>query len=263
MNKIILLISLSLLIILGCEPEFDNVIDVNNSNYQVLLVAPTGDITYVVGDSVITVKIDFTSQSEVDLVTFDIVGSDGKLLNSSPVRMFDNGKPENGDDVSGDNKFAEKFSLRQTDPVGKYTINFYVEENGNRDKVALANFNYDNGQTNVAPVISNDIIEPDTVVANDTVVILNSVMVLDPNGLNDVEQVYFIVNRPDSSTALLDLFDDGDLETNGDSTAGDGIYSRLISVNQNNTKGTYRFDFQARDRGGLLSNTISHFVVIQ
>ena len=30
-----------------------------------------------------------------------------------------------------------------------------------------------------------------------------------------------------------------------------------------NDKGTYRFEFQAIDRGGKLSNIIDHFVLIQ
>jgi len=43
----------------------------------------------------------------------------------------------------------------------------------------------------------------------------------------------------------------------------DGIYSRKIEVNQTNEKGTYRFEFQARDRSGEISDIINHFVLIQ
>ena len=81
---------------------------------------------------------------------------------------------------------------------------------------------------------------------------------------DDILEVYFIVYRPDGTTNgnKIQLFDDGDSE-NGDVTAGDGIYSRLIQVDQSNQKGTYRFDFQAEDRLGALSNIVNHIVLIQ
>ena len=71
--------------------------------------------------------------------------------------------------------------------------------------------------------------------------------------------------RPDGSTsgAKLLLFDDGNIEDHGDLFAGDGIYSRLIQINETNAKGTYRFEFQAEDRSGEFSNIINHFVLIQ
>ena len=88
---------------------------------------------------------------------------------------------------------------------------------------------------------------------------------MDSNGVNDIKEVYYIVYKPDGSTsgAKLLLFDDGNIEDHGDLVAGDGIYSRLIQINETNDKGTYRFEFQAEDRSGDLSNIINHFVLIQ
>ena len=87
---------------------------------------------------------------------------------------------------------------------------------------------------------------------------------MDPNGTSDILEVFFIVYRPDGTTNgnRIQLFDDGN-SSNGDVTAGDGIYSRLIQVDQTNQKGTYRFEFQAEDRSGALSNIINHYVLIQ
>ena len=59
------------------------------------------------------------------------------------------------------------------------------------------------------------------------------------------------------------MFDDGNIDDSGDETAGDGIFSRIIKVDQTNAKGTYHFEFTAKDRGGLLSNTINYSVLIQ
>jgi hypothetical protein len=80
-----------------------------------------------------------------------------------------------------------------------------------------------------------------------------------------MESVYFVVFRPDgtSNNIKVDLFDSGNITAHGDQTQGDGIYSLKIQVDQNNMKGTYRFEFQARDRGKKLSNIINHFVLIQ
>ena len=88
---------------------------------------------------------------------------------------------------------------------------------------------------------------------------------MDPNGANDILEVYFKVYKPDGTTNDIKvfLFDDGNTQENGDLIAGDGIYSRLILVDQSNDKGTYRFEFQAKDRSGELSNIINHFVLVQ
>jgi hypothetical protein len=59
------------------------------------------------------------------------------------------------------------------------------------------------------------------------------------------------------------LYDDGNTTLHGDLVAGDGIYSLLIQVIPSNEKGTYRFEFQAKDRSGALSNIINHSVLIQ
>jgi hypothetical protein len=59
------------------------------------------------------------------------------------------------------------------------------------------------------------------------------------------------------------MFDDGNLTEHGDLTSGDGIYSLLIQITSANDKGTYRLEFQARDRGGKLSNIINHSLLIQ
>ena len=59
------------------------------------------------------------------------------------------------------------------------------------------------------------------------------------------------------------MFDDGNLALHGDQVAGDGIYSLLIQISSTNDKGTYRLEFQAKDRGGKLSNIINHNLLIQ
>ena len=245
------------LLIWGCEKTYDNLIDTSTENYQVSSIAGIKDTVdlKVPGDSLLPLRLIFTPQSEVTKAYFDIYASDNSRLNASPVEM---------QEVT-ENIFENQFILKRENPIGNYTVRFSAEGfEGNAKQVALATFYFKNGQGNLPPVISNTIIDPDTVVVNQPTVILTSVQASDPNGLNDILEVYFVVYRPDGSSnnSRVFLYDDGTSE-NGDLTAGDGIFSRLIQVDQSNQKGTYRFEFRAKDRIGDLSNLINHFVLIQ
>jgi len=197
----------------------------------------------------------FSSGSFVSDAYFDIYFSDNSKVNSSPVEMQE----------IFDNTYSAQYFLGRANPIGNYTVRFSaIGIEGTAKQVALGSFQFNNGQENLPPEISNTFIDPDTAVVNDTTIIFTSVEAMDPNGASDILEVYFIVYRPDGTTnnSKVLLFDDGKPE-NGDVLAGDGIYSRLIQVNQNNQKGTYRFEFRAKDRLGDLSNILNHFVLIQ
>jgi hypothetical protein len=248
----------------GCEKSFDDVVDVNRTSYQVTSLNSFNSFRYVEGDSVLTIFLYLSSSKDIAQVFCNVIASDDSKLNSDPVLLSDNG--QNGDATAGDNKFTGLFPMSRFYPVGIYTINYFVtDNNGSTKQVALHQFTYDNGQANVAPVISNAFIDPDTIVVTDTTYIQTSIQVSDGNGLNDVESVYFIVYKPDGTTNNFKtvMLDDGNLDVNGDETAGDGIFSRVIQVNQSNDKGIYRFEFTAEDRGGLISNIINYSVLIQ
>jgi len=242
----------------GCDKTFENVIDVARENYQVTTVAGIKDTIDLKNpsDSLLNLRLIFIPESEVNSVYFDLIDPDDFPLSSSPIEMI------NTSSVI----FENQFILIPEYPNGKYTVQFSVTGfNGENNIVALSSFQFNNGQDNLPPVISNTVIDPDTVVVTDTTIIYTSVEAMDSNGVSDLKEVYYIVYRPDGSTsgAKLLLFDDGNIVENGDLVAGDGIYSRLIQVNETNDKGTYRFEFQAEDRSGELSNIINHFVLIQ
>ena len=246
------------LLIWGCEKTYDNLIDTSTENYQLTSVIGLKDTVDLKepGDSLLSLRLIFTPQSEINKVYFDIYASDNSTLNAEPVEM---------QEVSN-NIYEEQFILEREYPIGDYNVKFSVTgfDDVNR-QVATGSFFFNNGQDNVAPVIANTFIDPDTVVVNIPTVLFTSVDATDPNGASDISEVYFVVHRPDgtSNNSKVFLFDDGNITEHGDQVAGDGTYSLLIQVDQSNQKGTYRFEFRAKDRIGDLSNIINHFVLIQ
>jgi hypothetical protein len=253
------------LLMWGCEKTYDGLIDSKTDNYQVSSIAGIKDTVDLKNppDSLLNLRLLFTQSSQVFKAYFDIYSSDNSRLNTEPVEM----------DEILENVFENQFILKREYPIGNYTIRFSAEGfDGKLKQVALTTFYFLNGQDNLPPVISNSVIEPDTVIVNDTTVIFTSIEAMDPNGKSDLLEVYFKVYKPDGSTNNFKwlLLDDGSCcplppfnQVSGDVTANDGIYSRKIEVNQGNDKGTYRFEFQARDRSGEISNIINHFVLIQ
>lgn len=247
----------------GCEKDFDEIIDVNSDNFQLRRIDGIKDTVDLKNpsDSLLNLRVIFNTGSEVSKVYFEIQASDDNIIVSSEMIP------------AGVDTFENVFIFRSNYPIGNYKIRFSASGfNGVRKQVAVANFYFNNGQDNVAPLVSNSIIEPDTVVVNTPTTIFTSIEADDLNGANDIAEVYFIVYRPDSTTNgnKISMHDDGSCcpippttQTSGDVTENDGIFSRIIIVDQSNMKGLYRFEFQAKDRSGFLSNIINHFVLIQ
>ena len=265
--KILTILSFNLIITLfwGCEKEFDNVIENQNASYQVISVVVKDSLQYPI-DSTATFKIEFNASDGIKNVGFDIYSPENEKINSPTLYLLDNGNPANGDADANDDIYSAKISLDSNSLNGNYELKYFVTDDFNIIKqVATSKYYFNNGKSNVAPVISDDVINPDTLAVTDTVVIYTGIRATDENGSNDIQKVYFVVYKPDGTTnnSQLELYDDGDFLNHGDLIAGDGIYSKIISVNQNNDKGSYRFEFQAKDRSNKLSNTINHTVLIQ
>jgi hypothetical protein len=248
----------------GCEKNYNNVVD-SQISYQIESVSSFDNYVYSASDSLITISLKVNSSADIKDIYFDIYSSDNNKLNDSPVELYDNGVISNGDTTAGDNKYSARFPMSRSYPVGLYTIKYFITDiNNNTKQAAIKSFEYDNNQNDLPPQIS-DLAAPDTVkVADPKSIIFMSVSASDPNGSTDIKEVYFISYRPDGSTSneKNQMYDDGD-DLHGDLKAGDGIYSILIQVTPQNTKGIYKFNFRATDRSNKLSNIISHNIVIQ
>jgi hypothetical protein len=266
MKKSILGFILSVLLtFICCEKDFDAVIDQSPASFQVTGLRSIDSVRFTPGDSLLLMTITFNDVRDLKSTYSDIYSSVGSKLNSSPINLFDNGRPENGDQTAGDKTYSSKFPLSQANPNGLYTIRYFAQDKNNISKqVAIQNFNYDNGQNNIAPIVSNLTAPDSTKLDTVKVLIFLSLNAEDQNGQNDIELVYFNSfippNGNPSSNNPFKMFDDG---TNGDQTPGDGIYSLIIELPPTGvTKGTYRWEFQARDRGKKLSNVIIHNILI-
>ncbi len=89
----------------------------------------------------------------------------------------------------------------------------------------------------------------------------------DPDGLQDVDSVYFYSRKPDGTLANngkpLPMVDNGKpFNINnpwvdaGDEKAGDGIYSLTILIDNSALTGKFYFTFYMRDKAGNLSDSV-------
>jgi hypothetical protein len=263
MKKLLLL--LIPILLGGCKKNFNNVVDSQPVGYQVTGITTPDQFSYFSSDSLITINIKLNSSENVTEITANVYDPDNNLLNNSPLQLFDDGNTAKfGDTANGDNIYSNKFPLSYNYPNGTYQIQYYITDiAGNTKLAAIHSFQYDNGQNNVAPVISN-LVAPDTVfLGSSTEIILLTVQAHDDNGLNDIKTVYFNTFLPNGSESTGNPFIMYDNGANGDVTKGDGIFSLDIQLPSNTTKGIYRFEFQAKDRRGLLSNKITHNIVVK
>lgn len=266
LSQIIIHLNLTffLVFLVGCEKDYDNVIENQITNYQVINVTAKDSVQYPI-DTTAVFTIEFNKSDDIKNVKFDLYSPENQKI-SSGVQLFDNGKIANGDAAANDDIYSAKIVIDSNNINGNYELKYFVTDNLDFTKqVATAKYHYNNGKSNVAPLLSEDIVDPDTLVVDTIKVIWCKIKATDENGKNDISKVYFIVYKPNGTTnnSQLELYDDGDISNHGDLVANDGIYSLLISVNESNDKGAYRFEFRAKDRSNKLSNIINHTVLIQ
>jgi hypothetical protein len=253
----------------ACESIPDGVVEPTGDIYKVKSVNAPVDFVYLKTDSLLTTSIEFYNSASVSSVWLSIKSFDGAITVSQQKILEDNGYVNlSGDVKSGDNIYSAKIPISKKHPNGKYVIDYFVEDNdrqypSNQFKVASHTFLYDSGQSNYAPVIS-ELNVPASV--NRGVQIVLSVKAHDPNGSSDIESVYYELYRPDGTKSVnsqgiskFPLFDNG---INGDAAASDGIYSVYLTFPSNQPTGIWRFEFQAKDRSGFTSNTLTHSIMV-
>lgn len=276
LNKIkliyLFIVPLSVLILNACDKIPDGIVEQAKLYYNVKTISAPANFSYSSADSILITTIEFDNSKYINKVWLQIKSDDGSTTITSSSQMFDNGNTAlNGDQKSNDNIYSAKIGISKRFASGRYYINYFVEDNvkpvsENLAKVASHYFNYNNNQISYPPVISNLTI-PNSVVRGETFVF--TLKVEDGNGPGDISQVYFKLFRPDGSQVdpqnglgYFLMVDDGNLDTFGDSVAGDGIYSFKNSFSATTQTGQWKFEFQAKDKSGNLSNTIIHLMTV-
>lgn len=264
MKKLLLLILL-ITVYCGCEKKFDTPLEPATAVYQVFQVATFDSFTHTLSDSLINPSIEFTSTSDIKRVWIEILSPENEKISSGTISLYDNGSAATGDAVKGDNIFSTLVTMKSEFINGTYLITYFIEDKtGAVKKVASQTFVFDNGKANVAPVILS-VSMPDTVEVPSAIAFIIETSVSDSNGIKDIKEVYFATVRPDQTSSGLrtSLYDDGNYTENGDASSGDGIYSRVVRIDSANQKGTYRFDFEAGDRGGLVSPVVRKYILVK
>jgi len=88
------------------------------------------------------------------------------------------------------------------------------------------------------------------------------VQVSDPNCIADLKRVFFNTFLPNGNPSSGNPFVMRDDGKEGDVVADDSRYSLTIQITAQNATGTYRFEFQAEDKKGALSNKITHNITV-
>ena len=95
------------------------------------------------------------------------------------------------------------------------------------------------------------------------------VNVFDPNGLDDIRSCYLFFQKPDGTYANngepIYLFDDGNKSDENislwDEIANDAIFSRLVTIGNENPIGKYYATFFLNDKGGLFKSETDSLIV--
>jgi len=269
MNKF-LLISLVSAIFISCEKIPDGIVESQIINYSVASISAPSSVTYRSNDSTVVVSLKIINTQFIGRVWGKVSSIDGNLKIADQITLYDDGNQiANGDMARDDGTYSARFVMGKLKPNGNYQIEFYVENNiqqapDNLTKVGTHLFIFDNLQVNYAPLISNLILQSSV---NRAESFIFSLVVSDPNGQADIMQVYFKLFRPDGSKVMngaSDFFlmvDNGD-PNYGDLAAGDGIYSFKNSFGATAPTGSWKFEFNSKDFGNKISNTLAQNVTV-
>lgn len=250
-----------LLFFTGCDKIPSGLVDTKTADYRILNVSAPTKFTITPVDSfyVTSLKIDKPGSISEIWCTVSNLSTAKNIYDR--INLFDNGDPLNNGDVKiGDSVYTGIFLMSRKLSSGEYVIQYFIKDNINNEgsnvtNVAVNQFVFDNGKNNKPPVIS-DLTMPQSI--NRNVDFTIQLKVSDPDGLADISRVEFNLYQPGGAyVSKFTLLDDGNIASDGDITAGDGIYSSKRSFRSDVTPGVWKFVFQATDLVGNPSNTIT------
>lgn len=222
-------------------------------------------------------QVGFSDPDGVDNLkhtSMDLIKNGASVL-ATPVIMFNDGNTaKNGDLLAADSVFSVKQdSSFGAARVGDYVLRFSAEDlSGNKSKTVDKIITIENGTGKIkAAKLPATIMRPtQTGVFEKTLI---TVDISDPQGLGDIDSVYFNFYKPNGTPAKNNPFimvDNGKpfninnlFEEAGDKTANDGTYSLTFLVDSNNEKGDYTFKFYMRDKAGNAATVLEQSLEVK
>lgn len=169
-----------------------------------------------------------------------------------------------GDSQAGDGEYTMQSDLTNVLTVpAEYLLTFVVvDKDGLKVKSSQKTLKVDR-ENHPPEILEVNAPNTATLPAEGDVTLVLECTVQDPQGLDDIDRVWFDSTKPDGTAASGNpfiLYDNG--LDGGDKTAGDGIYTLTIYLPSGTTTGTYTFDFQVKDHSGIEGNHISHELTV-
>ncbi len=267
-----LLIILVLSLFTACKDEILTGIIESSRNSLVIkkIIAPEW-FAYSPGDSLYKFQVEINNSDIIKEFWVRLRLHDGSetLIEYLPLKDDGNLK-SSGDTIAGDNVYSGLLPMSKQFPAGKYVIEGFVLEKNEASvdakKVFAFYLDYTSESENYSPEIT-EVIVPSSGSVNQRITL--SVKVSDPNGLNDIIEVYYELYRPDGTQVKnsqgitkFPMFDDGNSNINGDANAGDGVYTVSLTFPDGQPSGKWRFVFGARDRAGAISQPVESYFIL-
>ncbi len=237
----------------GCTKDFSNTVEESTPVYTVNYIKPLPD-TAMTRNEALYLEAGFSSANKPSSVVVQFSTSSQVQISTTLSQTS-----------SGSNFFGTAV-VGSSLPGGAYDVDYYGQ-NGDASLTHIGKqYIIIKRADNSTPVIDSVyIVDTVTVSAPDTAIIVLNAKVSDADGKSDIQSVSYYVVKPSGSKGdTYYLYDDGVVDgSHYDLFAGDQIYSNKISIPYSVTKGTYRFDFQAKDKSGAVSAIKSHYITIK
>jgi hypothetical protein len=163
---------------------------------------------------------------------------------SSSRQMFDDGQSQHADNTIGDGVFSIQTWVSPAQQLSDIVFEFSAIDADGLKAEPVRRAYANRPPKFVSMNIPSTITRP----TSGTKLVTFFAAVSDPDGLADVDSVYFR-NLSSSNPVILLMYDDGDLTAHGDSVARDGTYARTLSIDPTTTAGNKLFQFSAVDKG--------------
>lgn len=260
-NLIILLFFIALW---GCEEIPNEVIDLEAVDYSIEGISAPDIVVYSETNPKFSTSITIENSEKIRKVWSEVYTINGveKIGSVTILESIE---------ITSKRKYIGEVLVDENLLSDTYVIYYYVEDNVRTDgenvkKVGIKEFQYLSIAKNFPPVIS-DLDLPLEVDRNIKFSIFISAT--DPNGLSDIETIYYQLTDPSGNLvsnskgiSKFPMFDDGNTDENSDVTANNGIYSVYLIFPSSVQAGNWGFTFNAEDKAGSVSNTITSILKV-